>query len=121
MYTMTKKSIFQAVVLAGVVAVSPLLSVPAVAAPISNVTLTGLVTCSRCVGNAPARYTQLGWAVRNVRAGDDIVIVVGNMTYKLEGNKDEIMKHIAYKATLGGRLDGNVLTVEMISPAGKNE
>ena len=42
---MTKKSIFQAVVLAGVFAVSPLLSVPAVAAPVSNVTLRGLVAC----------------------------------------------------------------------------
>jgi hypothetical protein len=118
---MTKKSIFQAVVLAGVFAVSPLLSVPAVAAPVSNVTLTGLVACSRCVGNPPARYTQFGWAVRNVRDGDDIVIIVCNMTYKLQGNKDQILKYIAGNATVSGRLNGNVLPVEQIGPAGKKE
>ena len=120
---MTKKSMFQAVVLAGIFAVSPLLSVPAVAAPVSNVTLTGLVTCSRCVGNQPLHkgFTQLSWAVQSVSQGDDIVIVAGNVTYKLQGNKDQILKYIAGKATISGHLDGNVLTVEKIGPAGKSE
>jgi hypothetical protein len=123
MYTMTKKSMFQAVVLAGIFAVSPLLSAPAVAAPVSNVMLTGLVTCSRCSANQMPRkgYTQFSWAVQSVSQGDDILIVAGNVTYKLQGNKDQILKYIAGKATVSGSLDGNVLTVEKIGPAGKSE
>jgi hypothetical protein len=46
-------------------------------------------------------------------------MVVGDKIYKLQGNQDEILKYIAGKATVTGRLDGNTLSVETIGKAGK--
>jgi hypothetical protein len=113
---MPKKSMFLIVILASAFALSPLLSIPSAAETVSNVTLTGLVTCSRCYGDAVPRkgYTPYSWAVESVSQGDDIVFVVGIHRYLLQGNKDQIMKYIAYPATISGTLDGNVLTMEKI-------
>jgi len=81
-----------------------------------------LVTCAHCVGNQPMHkgYTPWTWALESVNhQGDDIVMVVGDKIYKLQGNKDEILKYIADKATITGRLDGNILSVETIGKPGK--
>ena len=60
-------------------------------------------------------YTPWTWALESVKhQGDDIVLVVGDKTYKLQGNQDEMLKYIAGKATITGRLDGNAITVETI-------
>ena len=88
----------------------------------SNATFTGLVTCAHCVGNQPMHkgYTPWTWALESVKhQGDDIVMVVGDKIYKLQGNQDEILKYIAGKATVTGRLDGNTLSVETIGKAGQ--
>lgn len=113
---MTKKSIFLVAVLASAFAVSPFSNISSTAATVSNVTLTGLVTCSRCHGDEVPRkgYTPYSWAFESVSQGDDIVFVVGSHRYLLQGNKEQIMKYIAYPATVSGTLDGNVLTMEKI-------
>jgi hypothetical protein len=110
------------VVLASLFALSLLAAVPSFARPVSNATFTGLVTCAHCVGNQPMHkgYTPWTWALESVKhQGDDIVMVVGDKIYKLQGNQDEILKYIAGKATVTGRLDGNTLSVETIGKAGK--
>jgi hypothetical protein len=114
---MTKKSIFLAIAMASGFAVFPLLSIPSTAETASNVTLTGLVTCSRCYGDEVPRkgYTPYSWAFESVSQGDDIVFVVGSHRYLLLGDKEQIMKYIAYPATVSGILDGNVLTMEKIA------
>ena len=105
------------VVLASLVALSFLVAVPSFAHPVSNVTFTGLVTCAHCVGNQPMHkgFTPWTWALESVKhQGDDIVLVVGDKTYKLQGNQDVLLKYIADKATITGRLDGNILSVDTI-------
>lgn len=106
------------VVLASLVALSFLVAVPSFAHPVSNVTFTGLVTCAHCVGNQPMHkgFTPWTWALESVKhQGDDIVLVVGDKIYKLQGNQDALLKYIADKATITGRLDGNILSVDTIA------
>lgn len=112
-----KNTLRATVVLASLFALSFLSAIPSFARPVSNATFTGLVTCAHCVGNQPMHkgYTPWTWALESVKhQGDDIVLVVGDKTYKLQGNQDEMLKYIAGKATITGRLDGNTIAVETI-------
>jgi hypothetical protein len=90
-------------------------------APAPTVTLTGRVSCGTCALLEPQHkgYTRWTWAVHSVREGDSIVLVVGNETYKLEGEKDQLLKHMEDKVTITGNLDGRTLAVQSIAPATK--
>ncbi len=113
----TRSTAVQTFAVAVLLALSLLVTVPSFARPVNTVTFTGLVTCAHCVGNQPMHkgYTPWTWALESVKhQGDDIVLVVGDKTYKLQGNQDEILKYIAGKATITGRLDGNTIAVEAI-------
>jgi hypothetical protein len=81
-----------------------------------RVTLTGRVSCAKCEGIQPMHkgYTNLTWALYSVSQGDEIVFVANNATYKLNGDHDQLLKYIANKATVSGRLEGTTLTVESI-------
>jgi len=117
---MTRSTRLQSFTVACLLVLSLLLTLPSFAHPANNVTFTGLVTCAHCVGNQPMHkgYTPWTWALESVNhQGDDIVLVVGDKIYKLQGNKDEILKYIADKATITGHLDGNIISVEMIGKA----
>jgi hypothetical protein len=119
---MTHSTTVRALFLASLLVLSSLITVPSFAQPVNNVTFTGLVTCAHCVGNQPVHkgYTPWTWALESVKhRGDDIIMVVGDKTYKLQGNTDEILKYIADKATVTGRLDGNTLSVDTIGKPGK--
>jgi len=119
---MTRSTRLQGFTVVSLFVLSLLVNVPSFAHPANNVTFTGLVTCAHCVGNQPMHkgYTPWTWALESVKhQGDDIVMVVGDKIYKLQGNKDEILKYIADKATVTGRLDGNTLSVETIGKPGK--
>jgi hypothetical protein len=119
---MTRSTAVRVFALASLVALSFLVTVPSFAQPVNSVTFTGLVTCAHCVGNQPMHkgFTPWTWARESVKnQGDDIVMVVGDKIYKLQGNKDEILKYIADKATVTGHLDGGTLQVEMIGKPGK--
>ena len=79
----------------------------------NNVTFIGTVSCSRCQGIQPLHkgYTRWTWALRSVSEGDDIVLVVGNNIYKLQGDRDQLLKFMESKATVTGNLEGRTLTV----------
>jgi hypothetical protein len=89
----------------------------------AEVTLSGTVSCGHCQGIQPMHkgYTQFTWALNSVSQGDDIVLVSQNQVYKLQGNKDEILKFMSAKARVTGHLDGSTLAVETIGRAVKGE
>jgi hypothetical protein len=117
---MTHSTTVRTFSLASLFVLSLLVTTPSFAQPVNSVSFTGLVTCAHCVGNQPMHkgYTPWMWALESVKQGDDIIMVVGDKTYKLQGNKDQILKYIAGKATVTGRLDGNILAVETIGKPG---
>ena len=89
----------------------------------TEVTLAGTVSCGHCQGIQPIHkgYTQFTWALNSVSQGDDIVLVSQNQVYKLQGNKDEILKFMSAKARVTGRLDESTLAVETIGRIVKGE
>jgi len=89
----------------------------------TEVTLTGSVSCAHCQGVLlPKAWTQYRWAFYSVNHGDDIVLVVKDKVYKLQGDKDRLLKFMyAGKATVTGHLDGDTLEVETIGRAVKNK
>jgi hypothetical protein len=73
----------------------------------NHITITGTVTCSKYVyskpdrkGFSPAEATRLC-----VSQGYEYVLVSGRSVYTLQGNKDELAKLAAGKATIAGRVD----------------
>lgn len=115
---MSKVAIITALSIASVAAfLSPLTAQAVSQASTNNVTLTGTVSCSRCQGIQPLHkgYTRWTWALRSVSEGDDIVLVVGDNTYKLQGDKDQLLKYMERKATVTGNLEGRTLTVQTIA------
>jgi hypothetical protein len=89
----------------------------------TKVTLTGKVSCAHCEGIQPMHkgYTQFSWALYSVSQGDDIVLVARDKTYKLRGNKDQLLKFMCDNARVSGRLEGATLVTETIGRATKNE
>lgn len=87
------------------------------------ITLTGTVSCGHCQGIQPMHkgYTPFSWALNSVSQGDDIVLVSGDQVYKLQGDKDNLLKFMSAKARVSGRLDGSILEVEAIGRAAKGE
>ena len=93
------------------------------AAAENTATYIGTVSCSKCQGIQPLHkgYTRWTWALHSISEGDDPVLVVGNDMYKLQGNKDEVLKYMEKKAKVTGDLDGRTLVVKSISRPEKNE
>jgi hypothetical protein len=117
-----KKNVFVAVLYFAVVAALLVpLSVWAVPPTSGNVTLTGTVSCAKCQGIQPLHkgYTRYTWALQSVNDGDDVVFVVGNDVYKLQGDKDQLLKNMEDKVTVTGTLEGHTLVVQTIGSASK--
>jgi hypothetical protein len=89
----------------------------------TEVTLKGTVSCGHCQGIQPMHkgYTQFSWALNSVSQGDDIVLVAQDQVYKLQGDKDKLLRLMSAKARVTGRLDGGTLEVETIGRAAKGE
>jgi hypothetical protein len=89
----------------------------------TEVTLTGTISCGHCQGIQPMHkgYTQFSWALNSVSQGDDVVLVGRDQVYKLQGDKDKLLKFMSAKARVTGRLDGSTLEVETIGRAVKGE
>jgi len=87
----------------------------------TNATLTGKISCSKCQGIQPTHkgYTRWTLALHSVGEGDQIVFVVGNDTYQLQGDKDQLLKHMEDKVTVSGDLVGRTFVVRTIAPASK--
>ena len=88
-----------------------------------EVTVAGTVSCGHCQGIQPLHkgYTPFTWALNSVSQGDDIVLVGQNQVYKLQGNKDELLKFMSAKARVTGQWDGSTLAVETIGRSAKGE
>jgi hypothetical protein len=117
-----KKNVFVAVLYFAVVAALLVpLNVWGVPSTSGNVTLTGTVSCAKCQGIQPLHkgYTRYTWALQSVNDGDDVVFVVGNDIYKLQGDKDQLLKHMEDKVTVTGTLEGHTLVMQTIGSASK--
>jgi hypothetical protein len=88
-----------------------------------EVTLTGTVSCAHCQGIQPMHkgYTQFSWALQSVSQGDDIVLVVQDKVYKLQGDKDQLLKFMSSKVRVTGLLEGTTMEVATIGRAAKGE
>ena len=82
----------------------------------TSVSLIGTVSCLRCLGYPPVHkgYTRWTWALHSVGEGDDIVLVVGNNIYRLQGDKDQLLKYMEDKVEVTGNLEGRTLIVQTI-------
>jgi hypothetical protein len=109
--------------LAAFVAQPSAVAVRSVRSAPTEVTLTGTISCGHCQGIQPMHkgYTQFSWALNSVSQGDDIVLVSRDQVYKLQGDKDNLLKFMSVKVRLTGRLDGSTLDVETIGLAVKGE
>jgi hypothetical protein len=118
---MKRKMFFSVLYFAIVTALLAPLAAWTVARTSGNVTLTGRISCAKCQGIQPTHkgYTRFTWALQSVSNGDDIVFVVGDDIYKLQGDKDQLLKHMENKVTVSGNLEGHTLVVQTIGPASK--
>lgn len=116
---MSKVAMFTVLYIASITAFPSSLRGQAVSAAMTdeNVTFIGTVSCSQCQGIQPLHkgYTRWTWALRSVGEGDDIVLVVGNNIYKLQGDKDQLLKYMEREATVTGKLEGRTLAVQKIA------
>jgi hypothetical protein len=119
---MNRISIFR-FVLASTVVMSSLLAVQTFAQPaVSDVTLTGLVTCSRCLDLTQHKgFTPWSWAMYKVSQGDNIVLVTAGKTYYLHGDRQQMSKYIQDKVTVSGHLDTNTIEVTNITRSPKEK
>jgi hypothetical protein len=120
---MSKLAILAALAIACIAFLSPATVQVVSQGSSNNVTFTGMVSCSKCQGIQPLHkgYTRWTWALHSISEGDDIMLVVGNDVYKLQGDKDQILKFMERKATVMGTLDGQRLTVQTIVRPEKNK
>jgi hypothetical protein len=88
-----------------------------------NVTVIGKVSCGHCQGIQPLHkgYTRWTWALHSVSEGDDVVFVTGDNVYKLQGDKEELLKHMEDKVKVTGNLQGQTLAVQSITGIEKNK
>jgi hypothetical protein len=103
--------------------VAPTVAVRSARSAPAEITLTGTVSCGHCQGIQAMHkgYTQFSWALNSVSQGDDIVLVSRDQVYKLQGDKDNLLKFMSAKARVSGRVDGSTLQVETIGRAAKDE
>lgn len=109
--------------LAAFVASSPTLSVRGPSPAPTEVTRVGTVSCGHCQGIQPTHkgFTPFSWALNSVSQGDDIVLVSRNQVYRLQGDKEQLLRVMSTKARVTGRLDGDTLSVETIGRAVNGE
>ena len=116
---MSRLAVFTVLYIASVTAFLSPLRVQAVSDAMTDNTGTfiGTVSCSRCQGIQPLHkgYTRWTWALHSVSEGDDIVLVVGNKVYKLQGDKNQLLKYMEDKVEVTGNLEGRTLTVQTIA------
>jgi hypothetical protein len=103
--------------------VAPTMAVRSARSAPTEITLIGTLSCGHCQGIQPMHkgYTPFSWALYSVSQGDDIVLLSRDQIYKLQGDKDNLLKFMSAKARVTGNLDGSTLVVERIGRAAKNE
>jgi hypothetical protein len=96
---------------------------PAAQASLDPAMLTGEVSCGRCqtIQPPPKGYTRYSWALHSISTGDDLVLVVGDKAYKLQGDKNQLITYVGHKATVNGSLEGTTLLVQAITSPKQNK
>jgi hypothetical protein len=86
-----------------------------------NFTLIGTMSCAHCQGIQPQHkgYTRWTWALHSVSEGDDVVLVAGGNIYKLQGDRQQLLKYMEDKVKVAGNLQGQTLAVQSLSPYGE--
>jgi hypothetical protein len=116
--TMTKKSMYQVVVVAGVLALCLVFAGGASSQPVSqHVTLTGWVGCTTCLmPNTCKAQTRLSCTQWWTSQGASYVLVVGDSHYVLSGSEKDLAKAAAESSvTVSGDLDGTQLAVATVN------
>jgi hypothetical protein len=119
---MIRNAIYQAVVLAGVLALGSMFASTASAGPVSqHVTVTGYITCTTCMEpNVCKGQTHASCTEWWVSQGASYVLVAGDKHYRLAGFGKELAKAaFENSVTVTGDLDGTDLTVSSVDFAHK--
>ncbi len=78
----------------------------------SDVTFTGVVSCSRCLGLHSRKGTnRLSCSMLCVSQGSHYVLMTGEKIYALEGDKNKIQNFAGGDAAVTGHLSGDTLEV----------
>lgn len=104
-------------VVASAVLVSSLLAIETFAQPaVSDVTVTGLITCAHCLDLGQHKgFTPWSWAMYKVSQGDNIVVVASGNEYNLQGDRRQLSKYMLDKVTIAGHLNANTIEVTSIA------
>ncbi len=80
-------------------------------------TLTGVVSDAMCGQTHMMKDKPDADCLRYcVKQGNKYALVVGKTVYTLEGHEAELDKYAAQKVTLEGKVKGETMTVETVSP-----
>jgi hypothetical protein len=83
-----------------------------------DTTLTGIVSDALC----GAKHSMMNMSAADctrmcVKGGQSFALVVGDKTYNLRGDSAELDKYAGQKVTLKGKLKGDAVAVESVTPA----
>jgi hypothetical protein len=83
----------------------------------TDTTLTGVVSDAMC----GAKHSMSGMSAADctrmcVKGGQGFALVVGDKTYNLRGDSAELDKYAAQKVTVNGKLKGNTVAVDSVTP-----
>ena len=106
-------------VLAGLAFLSAMFATQAFARPVTEVTLTGHVTCSHCSDLVHHKgFSSWSWAMYKVSQGDDIVFLTQGKVYDLHGDRQQLSQYMKDEVTISGQLDANTIVVtSIVKPA----
>jgi hypothetical protein len=84
----------------------------------TDTTLTGVVSDAACGPKHSMSNMSAADCTRMcVKAGQGFALVVGDKTYNLRGDSADLDKYAGQKVTVTGKLKGNTVGVESVSPA----
>lgn len=88
----------------------------------TDVSFTGLVTCSQCTQLTQRKgFTRWSWAMYRLSNGDRLVFVTSDKIYKLQGDREQLSKYVEDKATVTGHLDVDTIEVTNITRSTKEK
>jgi hypothetical protein len=122
--TMIRKTMYQVIVVAGVLALCSMFAGKASAEPVSQqVTVTGYISCTTCLmPNACKNQTRLSCTQSWMGRGASYVLVVGDRHYVLSGLEIELAKAAAASSvTVTGELNGTELVVASVDTTHKEK
>jgi hypothetical protein len=107
----------RAVLVASLLALCLPLAIQTARSATAGVTLTGTISCSRCRGLHSRKGTnRLSCTMLCVSQDSHYVLLTGDKTYTLEGNKGTIQNFGGGNATVTGHRTGDTLEVTAIGP-----